>query len=340
MRYTETKARSAELLRLTLAHMGHHSAAFNPLTFTLWYEYASGMNPKLNAAIELRLGQAQPVDDATVLSLYREHIAPADTEQVELIAQEMQRLMKTVSDSASETGHQAGTFGVQLNELSEVLETQSADTTLKPHLERVREGTVGMKLAVDTLQNRVNQSQSEIQRLRSDLERTREEAMLDPLTGLLNRKGFDQRLQALLSHPTQPGESHCLLMLDIDHFKSVNDTHGHLMGDRVIQGLSEILRTSVTRPTQAVARYGGEEFAIVLPQTSKAEAVQIAETIRARTKAMKLRNRSTQEVVLTVTISSGVAEWRPGDDAHSLIARADAALYASKKNGRDRVTCH
>ena len=95
----------------------------------------------------------------------------------------------------------------------------------------------------------------------------------------------------------------------------------------------------MTRPSHAVARYGGEEFAIVLPNTSRAEATQIAETIRARTKAMKLRNRSTQEVVLTVTISSGIAALRQGDDAHSLIARADAALYASKKGGRDRVTC-
>ncbi|WP_027478230.1 GGDEF domain-containing protein [Curvibacter gracilis] len=338
MRYTESKARSAELLRLTLANMGHHTAAFNPITFTVWYEHAAGINPKLNADMSQCLSKGLAMDDEMMLRLYREHITPADTEQMELIANEMQRLMRSMSDSAAATGQQAGTFGQQLTELNEAL-TATDDSPLSTQVARALEGTLEMKAAVDTLQMRVNQSQDEIKRLRQDLERTREEAMLDPLTGLLNRKGFDQRLQALLSQAPDSGESHCLVMLDIDHFKRVNDTHGHLMGDRVIQGLGEILRTSVTRPSHAVARYGGEEFAIVLPNTSRAEATQIAETIRARTKAMKLRNRSTQEVVLTVTISSGIAALRQGDDAHSLIARADAALYASKKGGRDRVTC-
>ena len=300
---------------------------------------ASGSVAGVPALAIVDIDGAPYVDaDWLALRLYRDHITPADTEQMELIALEMQRLMRNMSDSAAATGEKAGSFGQQLVELNEAL-AATEHSPLSTQVTRALEGTLEMKAAVDTLQARVNQSQDEIKRLRQDLERTREEAMLDPLTGLLNRKGFDQRLQALLSQAPDSRESHCLLMLDIDHFKRVNDTHGHLMGDRVIQGLGEILRTSVTHPSHAVARYGGEEFAIVLPNTSRAEATQIAETIRARTKAMKLRNRSTQEVVLTVTISSGITTLRQGDDAHSLIARADAALYASKKGGRDRVTC-
>jgi len=111
------------------------------------------------------------------------------------------------------------------------------------------------------------------------------------------------------------------------------------MGDRVIQGLGEILRLTVTDPEHATARYGGEEFAIVLPQSTLTEAARLADQVRLRAKAMRIRNRSTQEVLFTVTISGGVAALRPGDDAHALIARADAALYQSKNSGRDRVSC-
>jgi diguanylate cyclase len=128
------------------------------------------------------------------------------------------------------------------------------------------------------------------------------------------------------------------MMFDIDHFKLVNDTHGHLMGDRVIQALGEVMRASVTHPGACSARYGGEEFAVLLPSTTATEGVQLAELLRTRTKAMKVRNRSTNEVLLTVTVSAGIAVLRANDDAASLIARADAALYRSKQTGRDRVT--
>jgi diguanylate cyclase len=110
------------------------------------------------------------------------------------------------------------------------------------------------------------------------------------------------------------------------------------MGDRVIQGLGEILRQVVADSANSAARYGGEEFALVLPHSTLDDALQLAERARARAKAMKIRNRTTQEVMFTITVSGGVAALRPGDDATALIARADTALYRSKQDGRDRVT--
>jgi diguanylate cyclase len=196
-----------------------------------------------------------------------------------------------------------------------------------------------MKLAVHALEKEVTDSQAEITKLRGALLRAQGEALIDPLTGILNRKGFDLRLNALLAHPSGDTGCHCLVMLDIDHFKKVNDTHGHLVGDRVIQAVGEILRTSVTDPKDAAARYGGEEFAILVRQTSLEQCLRLAEQIRERTRSMKLRHRSTQEVLLTVSMSGGIAQMQPGDDAAALISRADAALYRSKAQGRDRLTC-
>ena len=103
--------------------------------------------------------------------------------------------------------------------------------------------------------------------------------------------------------------------------------------------LGEILRTSVTHQAHSVARYGGEEFAMLLPHTSLTDSIQLAEQVRERTGAMKIRNRQTQEVIMSVTISVGVTAARKDDGAASLIARVDGALYQSKQSGRNRVTC-
>ena len=337
MRYTEPKDRSAEILRITLGHMGRHDAALNPVSFTLWYEYAAGINPRLQAAVD-RLLAAQPrLGDEAIGQLYDDHIAPTSEAAMQQISTDLQRVMNGVVQSAHQAGKQAGAFGAQLTDLSAALQSNDM-TQLTPHINEALAGTVEMQSSAEALQQQVESSQHEITRLRDDLERARGEALVDPLTGVLNRKGFEKQLDALLAQPLAEGQSHCLVMLDIDHFKTVNDTHGHVMGDRVIQGLGEILRVSVPNPAHSAARYGGEEFAIVLPQCSLLDGAKIAETVRIRTKAMKVRNRVTQDVLFSVTISGGVAAMRPGDDAAALIARADAALYASKHGGRDRVT--
>ena len=338
LRYLESKERTAELLRLALGHMGRHAAAFNPVTFTLWYEYVAGINPNLTAAIDQLTNSDSSIDDSAVLQLYKQYIAPADEETMKSIGSEMERLMASVAQSASQTGDRAGTFGDQLKGLTTALASRDVEQ-LKPRLTEVMAGTAEMKISVEALRDKVAVSQEEINRLRSDLERARDDALLDPMTGILNRRGFEKRIESLLAQKPGDGTSHCLVMLDIDHFKKVNDTHGHLMGDRVIQAVGEILRTSVTNAEHTAARYGGEEFALLLPQTSLNQSIQLAESVRTRTKAMKIRHRTTQEVLLTITISGGVAEMKPDDDAASLISRADAALYQAKNGGRDRVNC-
>ena len=338
VRYTETKERSAELLRQVIGHMGKHAAAFNPVTFTVWYEYSAGVNAKLTAAIDVLAEQALPIDDKAIGVLYQAHVASADAKAVELIGGEMQQLMKSIAQSASQAGDQAGEFGAQLNGLTAALVSKDEEQ-LASSLSEVLAGALEMRASTDVLQRKVAEGQNEIDRLRHALEHARGEALLDPLTGVLNRKGFDQKLDELLSHPTGADGSHYLVMLDIDHFKKVNDTHGHLVGDRVIQALGEIMRTSVTNPQHAIARYGGEEFAILAPQTSLEQSIQVAEIIRRRAKAMKVRHRNTKELNLSVSVSVGIARMRPGDDAMSLISRSDSALYRSKAEGRDRLTC-
>jgi diguanylate cyclase len=337
MRYTEPKEKSAELLRLALAQMGKHTAAYNPLTFTLWYEYVAGTNARLAAAVDALTTKSVLIDDERVLTLCKQHVFPANEDSLERVRSALDRLMQGVARTAQETSLHAGDYGAKLSELNNLLTGEDA-SRIQPQVDDVLAGTARMRASVDQLRTEVETSHQEVNRLRAELDRARGEAMLDPLTGVLNRRGFEQHLQAMLAEKPPEGSSHVLVMLDIDHFKKVNDTHGHLMGDRVIQGLGEILRSTVKTPRATAARYGGEEFAILLPHTSLDESHQLSETVRTRTKALKIRNRSTQEVLVTVTVSGGVAAWKPGEAANDLIARADAALYASKQAGRDRIT--
>ena len=338
MRYKQTPQQSAELLRLALAQIGQHDAAANPTTYAVWYEHVSGSNPRLSADLERCLVSEPRLGDATVERLFRDHIAEIDEATAERVRERFSRVMAELSQSAARTGDSAQSFGERLNELNRNL-AQADAPALASQLAETLASTVQMQSSVAALQQQVTSSHQEIEALRTELERTREDAVRCPLTKVLNRKGFDQRLRAMLDPQQTPARSGGLVLIDIDHFKKVNDTHGHLLGDRVLAALGEVLRASVrTLAGVSVARYGGEEFAILLPGRSLDEATALAEVVRASAKAMKIKQRTNDKVLGSISVSAGVAVLQPDDDEAALIGRADAALYRSKQEGRDRVT--
>ena len=156
----------------------------------------------------------------------------------------------------------------------------------------------------------------------------------DPLTGVANRRVFFERLEAELARSRRHGTPLSLLMVDVDHFKTINDRHGHQVGDVVLADIARGLREAL-RTADVVARYGGEEFAIILPESGTDEATRAAERVRAAMVA--LRFPSAAEPV-RVTVSVGVACMQTGEASDELVYRADAALLEAKRSGRDRVT--
>ena len=341
IQYPQTREQSAVLLKLVIAEMGQHDAPLSPLAYAVWYEHLAGTNPALSQALTQLREQHPRLEADQIETLYRDHVAEPDNEATRAAYTGLQRVMSTVAKQAADTGREASAVGGQLEGLSRELlaeEAGGASAALVPQLHAASDGTQRMQTAVAELAHTVAEGQTEIGHLRQALDRARTEAITDPLSQLLNRKGFDEAMRTMLAEPVAGGAAHCLVMLDIDHFKHVNDTHGHRVGDTVIQTVAHLLQRVADGPGLAVARVGGEEFAILMTQSTQARAVQLAQAVLSLVRATKIRNRTNQEIVTSVTVSAGVAVYVKGDDAYGLIGAADAALYRSKQAGRDRVT--
>jgi two-component system cell cycle response regulator len=165
------------------------------------------------------------------------------------------------------------------------------------------------------------------------LDTCEEAAFTDHLTGLANRRRFERQLEREVARTRRFGRPFCLLLLDIDHFKRVNDTHGHEVGDDVLRRLANTLQAG-TRGIDMAARIGGEEFAVLLTETDFAHGLDVAERLRVAVRETEI------PVAGSVTVSLGLAEFNASTpDARSLFAAADSALYEAKRTGRDRVCC-
>jgi diguanylate cyclase len=179
-------------------------------------------------------------------------------------------------------------------------------------------------------------SKQEINQLQENLEAVRNESLTDPLTGLANRKYFDQMLDQAVARSKANDEPLSLLLGDIDHFKKFNDSYGHLTGDQVLRLVATAVRQNV-KGQDLAARYGGEEFAVILPNTPLRQALTVADHIRRGVVLKELVKRSTGECLGRITISIGVATLHKAEAAPALIERADACLYAAKRNGRNCI---
>lgn len=330
MRYRETPEKSAENLRLALAHMGRQKAAFHPISYAVWYEHVAGINRQLSEAINLLQASHQVLDEESTQHLYLTYIAEGDTRAARDISTGIDQVLTAMSDSAAAAGDEANRFGTSLATWVE----EGSDTN---DAQRMLLDTQQMQSAIQSLSERLQESRQEVDRLKQEVSHAREDALSDGLTGLANRKGFDLALADCLTELGPDVRGPSLLIGDIDHFKRVNDTYGHLFGDRVLQTVAKILKATI-KGADVAARFGGEEFIILLPNTRLEDAERLAEKIRNTVAQSRIRRQGSDESIESVTISLGVTSYHAGESASELIARADRALYASKTAGRNRVS--
>jgi diguanylate cyclase len=206
--------------------------------------------------------------------------------------------------------------------------------------EAVDELLAETRLAINNgelLTERLNTAVVEVNKLKKELEQSKREAKTDTLTGLANRKAFDELVNKVTVDADGSGLDVCLLFCDLDNFKDINDKHGHLVGDQVLKVVANTLKDSV-KGRDLVARYGGEEFSIILLNTSLQNAKGLADNIRKEVASKRIQRKDTQESLGQITISFGVARYVPSEGVESFMQRADRALYMSKRKGRNCVS--
>jgi diguanylate cyclase len=310
-----------------------------PRNYEIWYVYATGYNSALNKVINETLARNGRLSEADLDQIHDTYLSQVrTTDRIDKVGArvigEIDDVMALITDALGMTV----SFGDTLRDASQDLSQAKDRAQVKSVIASLVKSTREARDANKALEERLTISKSEVSNLQKSLEAIRAESLTDPLTALGNRKYFDRALVSAIEASLAQGEPLSLLMLDIDHFKSFNDNYGHLTGDQVLRLVGMSLKQTI-KGQDITARYGGEEFAVVLPATPLRQALTVADHIRRAVMSKELKKKSTGEILGRVTISIGVSVLQAGDDMDSLIGRADACLYAAKRNGRNRVIC-
>jgi diguanylate cyclase len=327
---------SADLLKRTLPLMSRHAAGYAPDSYALWYEYVRGGNPELRAEMDALVSACERLSHKITYELHQKHLADHSEDTVRKAGAGLLELMTSVKTSMESASSDANVFDAQLAAFGEDIASASSAEDLMQRVDTMRSDVDRMNKSMSTLNSQLEASHRTVASLQSELKRAREEASLDALTGITNRRGFDLEVLRVCRNAADTGSPLCLVMVDIDHFKKINDTYGHPFGDQVIRAVGQAL-SQLTQRKDVAARYGGEEFALLLPETPMNGARDVADRIRIAISRGQIK-RNGSDPVGNITISAGVAEYVRGEDPTSLIARADRALYQSKQNGRNLVT--
>ena len=315
----------------------------SPRNYEIWYAYASGHNAPLNRRINetlARNGELSEADLEQIYDSYFSHLKNPDkaTDRIDEVGERVLGEIDDVMTLLTAALGASASYDASLNGADEQLLAADSRHQVKAIVETLANSARDMREANKALEERLALSRAEIDNLQQSLEAIRAESLTDPLTGLGNRKYFDRMIKTAIASSLSTGEPLSLLMFDIDHFKSFNDSYGHLTGDQVLRLVGMSLKHAVKKQ-DITARYGGEEFAILLPNATLRQALTVADQIRHRVMDKELKKKSTGEILGRVTVSVGISLLKPDDDTDTLIERADACLYAAKRNGRNRVIC-
>lgn len=310
-----------------------------PENYALWYAYTTGRNRALSKKIEEM--KAAKVDFSSEIIQGLQNIfeeTAASQQEIQRHSFTAQSLMSDLLEVIGKITGEASSYNKNLSGYIDNLSGKYSDQGVETMVKELVQKTLKIRESSGELSDKLEDSKREIEELRENLVRITEEANRDPLTGLSNRKAFDNHLKILQDQAKREDQDFSLLLMDIDHFKQFNDKYGHLVGDEVLKIVAREMMSAV-KGRDIVARYGGEEFAVLLPSTPLVGALSVAEGLRKNIASHALTRKDTKESYGALTVSIGVAQYRPDKDtSESLIGRADQALYRSKKGGRNRVT--
>ena len=326
---------AAEYLRQVIPMLSQNNLAPTPINYSIFYCYLSGSSQALNDIIDNLISEKKPFTVVIMLELYEKFVnGGAAIAQQEKIHHSIDKVLTDASEEVLQINNTAGEFDNTISKHAETLSTANDPQTTALVLKQIMQDTRDILKENQATQIRIEETSAEITQIKEELEAVKASAEKDSLTGLKNRGAFDKKIEEIVYSQKEPNTT--LIMLDIDHFKRVNDSFGHLVGDRVIRYVSALLN-QIIGPDHHIARYGGEEFAIILTGLSVMDAKQLTEKTRVAMCNSKLQRKDSRETIGKVTLSAGIATLKPDDSVDSFIERADEALYKAKETGRNKV---
>ncbi len=314
--------------------MEAHEALPAPESYELFYWYASRRDDAITSAVEQAIGAGLAPNLEHTRELHARFFGPSVGTTMEEVGQQLGSELRKIMDDLRLAGSNAAVFDRTLATAGDALDSGKADVRLL--VQKLSAATRAIQARNKKLEEQLATSMQEVEAIRGRMETVRKESLTDALTGLANRRSFDETAARAIETAVTEGRPLSLVICDVDHFKKFNDTYGHPIGDQVLRLVGQCLKINV-KGKDTAARFGGEEFVVILPQTALAQAAHVANEIRKTVETKKIVQKSTGRDMGTVTLSLGVAVLRPGETVADLLNRADACLYAAKRAGRNRV---
>lgn len=330
-------AKDWEIGEATLARLKELGVPPTPENYMIWYNDIAEANPDLSKMLRLIDAQGRSYDNEICSQVYRKFFG--SDRQARLIDETCSRMESAMTRILAQMASASGgtnQYGQVLEGIQSQLAGPEGVNEVRHLVEQVLSETRKMQDRTKELEAALEDSTKEISTISDHLVAMKQQALTDGLTNIANRRCFDEELERLTMEAAAEGAPLCLLIGDIDHFKAFNDTHGHRIGDKVLQQVALTL-TQCIKGRDLAARYGGEEFAVILPMTDMVGAEKVGEQIRQSIAKKKIRLKSSGKDLGTITMSIGATDYVPGECLNSLVERADQALYRAKSEGRNRV---
>jgi diguanylate cyclase len=337
MEYSDSLESSSEYLRLALKYMGQFKIPLDPLNYTVWYEYVSGKNQRLKDAIDDYLGNSGSLTLDVSLGLYKQYIEDEKNNIIETIRLEIRKVLDETLKHIMETGSDIFNYEKILETYSGLIIKGIDAGELNKIVDSIIRETKNVEESSELLQNRLKKTITDVEVFRNNIVKLREEATTDALTGLLNRRAFDEIINNVINEAKERDYALCIIFADLDNFKRINDSFGHLVGDQVLKKAADLIKTFI-KGKDVAARYGGEEFVILLPDTPMQGAITVAEKLRLLFEMTQWKRKGNGARIGSITLSLGVACYIPGESMLSFVERADNYLYVAKNSGKNKVS--
>ncbi|WP_088330455.1 GGDEF domain-containing protein [Lacimicrobium sp. SS2-24] len=326
---------SFQILKQTVPLLLKHRISAIPTNYALWYTYASGQSAELNAELDKMTENQRPLSSAKAQELHRAYLADQQEVSTWQLRQSLEAMLVDLTQSLTDTKTDTQGFKHSMDNCLEDLEKVeregwSVEEVMTLVREMVRE-TQQIKRSTLDFSASLATAEKEIAQLRRQLAESQKDALYDALTGLYNRRVLDEEIAAMA-----PDQGVCLIMIDIDHFKSINDQYGHQMGDRVLKAIAKRIKDNC-RENAVAYRFGGEEFSVLMTASKLSQAIHQAESMRRAMERVSVIDRRSGKNLDGVTASFGVAEYKKGMRRSDLLEQADKYLYEAKRLGRNRV---